>query len=712
VNPFTNTEEKDRGTFKVQEATPEAVPMADGGVLPESYGPYRIATLLGEGGMAMVYRAEHTTLGRVVALKVLKVDFQGKPGFTQLFLREAKLAASVEHPNVVPIYDAGEVEGRLYMALRYIPGGDVLRKLQRMHRLSVIESLQIGIDCAKGLSAIHKAGLIHRDIKPSNIFLEEDGSALLADLGIARAVNADESLTKIYMPGFAMGTPAYMSPEQARGQSNLDIRSDIYALGATLFQILTGREVFQGNTEFETVAKVIYEPPPDPRTLNPDVPQLLVTTIHKALEKDPAKRYQTPLELLEDLRTIRENLGGPSRGSLQSDSGIIARPPSVPAPVPVAAVASAPVNGAAQPPSQTGMAVRCPLCQQVAFENEMLDFGGKKVCSTCVKSMLANAEQARKPATQAVPVQPAAKPATAAVPVARHTPAPVGMKTVIFRGRVVQVPDENAGNTPPPAVPTAPAPAQPVAQDRKTGGSFITRFFSVAPTGQKPPTKAVPIPVAPPSAQINPTPPPPVQPVAQPSPEAPRHQSHSTTIYRGRVVTGPVEETQQAAPPQEEQPPYEDGDIEPSVDPHPTNAADSGSRLKAWISKLAHDVGRSTGIISEKHDLELSGELGRYRLLQVIQFLNSSARTGELHVNGPNLEGLVAFDKGEIFFAYTGNRMGLQAVYQCVFAKEGSFRFEGSKTKPPRSKIISLPTMQILLECCRQLDEKVVTKEI
>jgi len=685
----------------------KAAPLTENRSLPESFGPYRIIAQLGEGGMATVYRAEHTTLGRVVALKVLKHDFVGKPGFTQLFLREAKLAATVEHPNVVPIYDAGEMNGRLYMALRYIPGGDVMRKLQERHRLSVVESLQIAMDCAKGLAAIHKAGLIHRDIKPGNIFLEEDGIALLADLGIARAVNADESLTKIYMPGLAMGTPAYMSPEQARGQSNIDIRSDIYALGATLFQILTGREVFQGNTEFETVAKVIYEPPPDPRTFNPDVPQALVTVIHRALDKDREKRYQTPLEMLDGLRAIRDGMSAPQRASDTSFTRATSPSAPVAQPAPVAPAASVSgVSGTADP-SQSGMATRCPVCQKVVFENEMVDLVGRKVCSNCVKGMLQNAEQGQKPAVAApAPAVAPSKPPTSAIPIARPTTgfpvAPTSAKTVIYRGRVVQAPGTGAipiahptpapiaaadAVTAPPPAPVAPAKPAPetraVPMAHKTGGSFITRFFSASPAPvETPQTTETPL----------------------------TDQSH-TTIYRGRVVSQPgldAPPPPEAAPVVEEAPAYEDGDVDLLADAEarPATASDSGSRLKSWISKLARDVGRSTGIISEKHDLELSGELGRYRLLQVIQFLNSSTRTGELHVNGPNIEGLVAFDKGEIFFAYTGNRMGIQAVYQCVFAKEGTFRFEGSKMRPPRSKIISMPTMQILLECCRQLDEK------
>jgi len=676
----------------------KAAPLTENRVLPESFGPYRIVSQLGEGGMATVYRAEHTTLGRVVALKVLKHDFVGKPGFTQLFLREAKLAATVEHPNVVPIYDAGEMNGRLYMALRYIPGGDVMRRLQERHRLSVVESLQIAMDCAKGLAAIHKAGLIHRDIKPGNIFLEEDGIALLADLGIARAVNADESLTKIYMPGLAMGTPAYMSPEQARGQSNIDIRSDIYALGATLFQILTGREVFLGNTEFETVAKVIYEPPPDPRTLNADVPQALVQVIHRALEKDREKRYQAPLELLDGLRAIRDGMSAPPRST---DTGFTRTASSAVMNSISDAKPAAPVAPAVTDATQSGMATRCPVCQKVVFENEMVDLVGRKVCASCVKGMLQSAEQAQKPAPTPVAAAVPSKPPTTGIPV-----APSGAKTVIYRGRVVQAPGTGAipiahptpapvaTATPPPLAAVSAAPvtkASPMAH--KTGGSFITRFFSASPASTE---------------EVKPA-------------EIPSGQQLHQTVYRGRVVTQPgqeiptVPDSAEVQPPApEEHPAYEDGDVDLLVDSEgqPASApaaADSGSRLKSWISKLAQNVGRSTGIISEKHDLELSGELGRYRLLQVIQFLNSSGRTGELHVNGPNLEGLVAFDKGEIFFAYTGNRMGIQAVYQCVFAKEGTFRFEGSKQRPPRSKIISMPTMQILLECCRQLDERATT---
>ncbi len=269
---------------------------------PEIIGGYRRLRLLGTGGMAQVFEAEHTTLSRRVALKLLKPGIADSADFSMRFLRESHAMAQVSHPNVVAIYDAGEANGLMYMALELVPGGDLQRLLKRRGRLTVDDALGFLIGCTKGLDAIHQAGLVHRDIKPGNIFLDKDGTPKMGDLGLARSADGEDRMT---MTGNSWGTPSYMSPEQVKGVADLDIRADIYSLGATLFTLLIGIEPYVGETSYVITNKVLTEPPPDPRQQDKTIPPEVASIILKAMAKDRARRYQTPNELLEDLERAR-----------------------------------------------------------------------------------------------------------------------------------------------------------------------------------------------------------------------------------------------------------------------------------------------------------------------------------------------------------------------------------------------------------------------
>jgi serine/threonine protein kinase len=274
----------------------------DGVVLPETIGHYKIIEFMAKGGMGLVLKAEHTTLGRLAALKVMRPELVADEMFADRFLREAKLAASVEHPNIVPVYDAAREGGFLYMAMRYVPGGHLGSLLNTRGVLPEAEALDMLIMCAQGLEAIHDAGLIHRDIKPSNILLNEKGRPMIADLGLARAVEKADNLTLV---GQVLGTPTYMSPEQARGQNDIDIRSDIYALGVTLYACLTGRVPFKGASIYETVAQVLYEPVPNPRQFVPTISDQTVALMMRAMAKKREDRYATPEDLLAALRNAK-----------------------------------------------------------------------------------------------------------------------------------------------------------------------------------------------------------------------------------------------------------------------------------------------------------------------------------------------------------------------------------------------------------------------
>ena len=290
---------------------------------PKTVAGFQIVGKLGQGGMGAVYKATQLSIGREVALKVMAPEVAKNKGFVERFLREGMAMGAINHPNVVTCYDAGQDGKILYMALELMTGGDADQLARELGGiLPPVRACMIVRDCAAGLSAIHRAGLIHRDIKPANIFLGEDGTAKLADLGLARHEDGDDKMTRT---GTAMGTPAFMSPEQAEGADDLDIRSDIYALGATLFSLVTGQPPFTGQSAYAVVAKVINDPVPDPRTLNPNVPDGVVQIIRSAMHKDRNKRYQTPQELLAALKMCGEEL---LKAGLTADT-VGALPPSL-----------------------------------------------------------------------------------------------------------------------------------------------------------------------------------------------------------------------------------------------------------------------------------------------------------------------------------------------------------------------------------------------
>ena len=273
---------------------------------PKIIAGFQIISKLGQGGMGAVYRATQLSIGREVALKVMAPDVAKNKGFSERFLREAMAMGAINHPNVITCFDAGKDGKILYMALELMTGGDA-DQLARSSGgiLPAVRACSIVRDGAAGLGAIHKAGLIHRDIKPANIFLGENGTAKLADLGLARHEDSDDQMTRT---GTAMGTPAFMSPEQAQGVDDLDIRSDIYALGATLFALSTGQAPFSGQSAYAIVARVINEPVPDPRSLNPNIPDPVVQVIRAAMQKDRKKRPQTPYDLQQMLHGCLDEL--------------------------------------------------------------------------------------------------------------------------------------------------------------------------------------------------------------------------------------------------------------------------------------------------------------------------------------------------------------------------------------------------------------------
>jgi serine/threonine protein kinase/CheY-specific phosphatase CheX len=278
--------------------------------VPEALGHYRIVQKIGEGGMGTVFKARHDTLDRLVALKVMKREFAADEAFAACFMREARLAAALEHPNLVTIYDAAREGGHLYMALRYLDGGDLTGLLQREGALLEARAIAMFRGLLSGLQAITAKGLVHRDIKPANILLDQAGNALLGDLGLAWSRHEDQASNPELD---RMGTPSYMSPEQLRGDAGLDVRTDLYSLGLSLYVTLTCRQPLQGPDMMRTMGNVLNMVPPDPRSLNPVISEALAAVVMKAIRKDPAQRYQTVVEFLAALEEAeQQGLGDPN----------------------------------------------------------------------------------------------------------------------------------------------------------------------------------------------------------------------------------------------------------------------------------------------------------------------------------------------------------------------------------------------------------------
>ncbi len=271
-------------------------------------GQYEIVRELGRGGMATVYLANQINMARQVAIKILPREFLHDPQFIQRFKREVQLIAELEHPHILPVYDFGEHDRIPYIVMRYLGGGSLLDMLSQ--GLPPLADLQHPIEqVCNALDFAHAEGIIHRDLKPSNIMLDERGNAYLSDFGIAQIMQDAGRLTG----SAVIGTPAYMSPEQAEGRP-LDARSDVYALGVVLFEMVTGREPFQADTPMAMLLKQITEPMPSPRMYRPDLPTSVEQVILRATLKDPAGRYPAAsafaAAFTEALRNLTPEQGG------------------------------------------------------------------------------------------------------------------------------------------------------------------------------------------------------------------------------------------------------------------------------------------------------------------------------------------------------------------------------------------------------------------
>jgi tRNA A-37 threonylcarbamoyl transferase component Bud32/CheY-like chemotaxis protein len=297
---------------------------------------YRIEERIGRGGMGLVYRAEHLNLRRRAAIKIIAPELAETEGFHERFTREARIAAALQHPNIVTVYDAGEADGLLYIAMQYIEGSDLASVLRTQGRLRPYRALDVCRQVAAALDTAHAQGLIHRDIKPANVLIE-GRTAFLTDFGLTKRIEGTQ--THLTQAGDVVGTIHYVAPEQIEG-GRVDARTDIYSLGCLVYHCLSGELPFARDTDIAVIYAHLSEEPPRLTSVRPDLPAGLDAVIAKALEKAPERRFKTCADLMSAARAVID-AAGPLADT------------ATPRPVPAFTDASDAVNSTGAPPRVT-----------------------------------------------------------------------------------------------------------------------------------------------------------------------------------------------------------------------------------------------------------------------------------------------------------------------------------------------------------------------
>src|SRR5215212_524650 len=317
------------------------------------FGAYRIESVAGQGGMGVVYKATQIGLDRAVALKAITPAFAHDEEFRARFQRESKLAASIEHPNVIPVYEAGEHDGTLFLAMRYVDGTDLKSLLTREGRLEPLRAGRFVAQIAAALDAAHAAGLVHRDVKPANALLASQDHVYLTDFGLTKRAASGSAMTKT---GQMVGTVDYVAPEQVEGGS-VDARTDVYSLACVFYHLLTGHVPFDKPTEMAKLFAHVHEDPPRPSDTVPGIPGVVDDVISRGMAKDPSERYLSAGDLgraalaAAEHRTIAEPERSVARG--EAAGGPVADAPTVQRPVadgPSADAPGEPGSAGAQPP--------------------------------------------------------------------------------------------------------------------------------------------------------------------------------------------------------------------------------------------------------------------------------------------------------------------------------------------------------------------------
>ncbi|MBN8638393.1 MAG: serine/threonine protein kinase, partial [Anaerolineae bacterium] len=265
----------------------------------EQVGAYEINAVVGRGGMATVYKAYHRRLNRYVAIKMIHQGMHNDPAFRGRFEREAQIVAQLEHPHIVPVYDFSEHEGNPYLVMKYIEGRS-LKDILSAGALAIGDMVKIIKPIAAAIDYAHSQGVLHRDIKPSNILLDKTGVPYLSDFGLARLAQANESTLSADM---VIGTPFYISPEQALGKGEVTASADLYSFGVVLYELITGKVPYSDGTPYSIIHDHIYRELPLPSAINPNVPKAAEAVLLRALAKDPTDRYPTAAVLVGELET-------------------------------------------------------------------------------------------------------------------------------------------------------------------------------------------------------------------------------------------------------------------------------------------------------------------------------------------------------------------------------------------------------------------------
>ena len=499
-------------------------------VLPTQIGKYKIIELVGEGAMGTVYRATDSVLGRTVAVKVMNASIARQQDHRQRFLREAQAAGSLQHPNVVTIYDLGELDGHLFIAMEFVHGTDLERLMTAVEPLKLQSKLDIIVDVLMGLSYAHKHGIIHRDIKPANIRVGEDGHAKIMDFGVAHLASSDMTRT-----GLVVGTPSYMAPEQVMGGKAVP-GTDLFAVGAVLYHLITGSKPFEGPTLQSLFYRIVTDMPRPLDEVRPGLPTSLNAIIQKAMAKDPAERYPSALDMANAIIAVRAELSGNAFASTASltASAVNVVQAHAPKPVPVANERQIPWKPVAA--AAAGLAIL--LVGWLAFARPSdasrtvaaATPDSSSVTVPVVQSGVAApvVETTTTPPAEAVPTMPKKEIETAPKP-----PPSSEKKKAAERKR-----DEPKRTTKP--------VAKPVAPTRSTATSTTTSR-PTAQTQTQPPPQSIALPtpqVVAPSVQENRprivvAPPPPPPPVRTPDPEprpAPREEISTTVQSYARAI--------------------------------------------------------------------------------------------------------------------------------------------------------------------------------
>lgn len=432
-----------------------AVPPASAGP-GVTIGGFRIERLVGRGGMGEVYLARQLSLDRDVALKILPARFAGQREDVERFLREMRLLARLDHPHIVTAYEAGEDAGVLFLAMAYVKGESLSERLRREHRLAMPEALRLIRPLAEALAyAWHEHGLLHRDVKPGNILIDSHGDPKLLDFGLAKGLGTDTQLT---INTVMMGSPNYMSPEQAAGDSALDFRTDIYGLGATLYHLLTGKAPFDASSVMETLRKSVSEKLPDPREVNGTVTGCCVALLSRMLALAPEQRHASWAALIEDITRVSKGLL-PHLPALPESASALSRGSHATGPAP-----AGPGPAAAAPPAarRRGMSAGAWAATGVAL------FAGIALLSLGLAVRSSQRHQAQPPPPVALRVA-SPKRLTPVAPGAGPPPSAGALGGLAARAVRSSVPStvppaDPPSSEPPPAAPPAAALSAPAPQ--------------------------------------------------------------------------------------------------------------------------------------------------------------------------------------------------------------------------------------------------------